>query len=156
MTKILYQSLETKVKQIIYFHEVDDFFSEINFLLEEQKLTQSEYESLLIIAKKQLKLTLDLNLLPSDKHISLNLTEKFPQTLVKLDPGEIIAAEFEIIEQEAMNLNLAKVKYIQDNFMQRVSVAAPITPKQDVKRKPRRSLFKYINYVTNLVKSFFK
>ena len=117
MTKILYQSLEMKVKQIIYFHEVDDFFSEINFLLEEQKLTQSEYESLLIIAKKQLKLTLDLNLLPNDKHISLNLTEKYPQTLIKLDPGEIIAAEFEIIEQEARKLNQARVKYIQDNFL---------------------------------------
>ena len=156
MTKILYQSLETKVKQIIYFHEVDDFFSEINSLFNEQKLTESEYNSLLNITRKQLKLTLDLNLLPSYEYISLNLTEKFPQTLVKLDPGEIIAAEFEIIEQEAMNLNLAKVKYIQDNFMQRVSVAAPITPKQDVKRKPRRSLFKYINYVTNLVKSFSK
>ena len=156
MNKILYQSLETKVKQIIYFHEVDDFLSQINSLFKEQKLTQSEYNSLLNITKKQLKLTLDLNLLPSYEHISLNLTEKYPQTLIKLDPGEIIAAEFEIIEQEAMNLNLAKVKYIQDNFMQRVSVAAPITPKQDVKRKLKRSLLKYINYVTDLVKSFLK
>ena len=156
MNKILYQSLETKVKQIIYFHEVDDFLSQINSLFKEQKLTQSEYNSLLNITKKQLKLTLDLNLLPSYEHISLNLTEKYSQTLMKLDPGEIIAAEFEIIEQEAMNLNLAKVKYIQDNFMQRVSVAAPITPKQDVKRKLKRSLLKYINYVTDLVKSFLK
>lgn len=156
MNKILYQSLETKVKQIIYFHEVDDFLSQINSLFKEQKLTQSEYNSLLNITRKQLKLTLDLNLLPSYEHISLNLTEKYPQTLIKLDPGEIIAAEFEIIEQEAMNLNLAKVKYIQDNFLQKFSVAAPITPKQDVKRKLMRSLFKYINYLTNLVKSFLK
>ncbi len=156
MNKILYQSLETKVKQIIYFHEVDDFLSQINSLFKEQKLTQSEYNSLLNITRKQLKLTLDLNLLPSYEHISLNLTEKYSQTLMKLDPGEIIAAEFEIIEQEAMNLNLAKVKYIQDNFLQKFSVAAPITPKQDVKRKLMRSLFKYINYLTNLVKSFLK
>lgn len=117
MKKTLYQSLTKQVKQMIYFYEIDHFSSQINSLLEEQKLTQLEYDSLLKIAKKQLKHTLDLNLLPNYEYIFKILAEKYNHYLIKIDAGEIVEAEFEIIEQEARKLNQARVKYIQDNFL---------------------------------------
>lgn len=147
MTEQLYQSLIAKVEQIFYLPEVEIFSEGINCLFSEQKLTQSEYDSLQNITKKQLKLILDLNLLPSYEYIFDNLTEKHSPTSTKLDQGEIVIAEFEIIEQEAINLNLAKVKYIQDNFWQNYSLVSIFNNKLKTTKNPIKLLFKYISKI---------
>lgn len=147
MTDTLYQSLLSKIKQIFYLSEIEVFSAQINSLFSEQKLTQSEYNSLQNRSEKQLKLILDLNLLPSYEHIFYNLTENYSQTSIKIAPGEIVAAEFEIIEQEAINLNLAKVKYIQDRFLQNNHLASSANEVREIVRNPVQLLFKYISEI---------
>lgn len=147
MTDTLYQSLESKIKQIFYLSEIEVFSAQINCLFTEQKLTQLEYNSLQNRIEKQLKLILDLNLLPSYEHIFYNLTENYSQTSIKIDPGEIVAAEFEIIEQEAINLNLAKVKYIQDRFLQNHHLASSPNEVREIVINPLQLLFKYISEI---------
>lgn len=116
MTKKLYKSLKNAIKENLYLYEIEDFSRQVDDFFAQSKLSQLEYDELAKIIKQQLKFILDLNLLPCYELISNNLQAQETELLVKVDPGEIIKAEFEIIEQEAINLNLARVKFIQENF----------------------------------------
>jgi hypothetical protein len=114
MTQKLIKSIELETKQILNIHQLERIYIRIDSLFNQQELTQSEYESLLNTHRKQLKFVLDLNLLPDYEFITRQLDEQFSQGLVKVDPGEILAEEFEIIEAEAIELNRARVRYIQE------------------------------------------
>ncbi len=113
MTQQLPESIEVETKNTLNIHRLEEIYDRIDSLLNQKELTQSEYEFLLNTHRKQLKFVLDLNLLPSYEFINRQLGEQFSQGLFKVDPGEILAEEFEIIEAEAIKLNRARVKYIQ-------------------------------------------
>ncbi len=116
MTKKQYQQLENRIQKILALNQLEDLASEISFCLEQQELSQEEYDLLQDIKKTQLKLILDLNLLPDYEFIARSLEQKSSLILAKADPGEILLEEFQIIEQELINLNLTRVKFIQNNY----------------------------------------
>lgn len=116
MTKKQKTNLENEIKQILHLYEMEDFSAKLDSLFQEKKIKQSEYDELQKLKKIQLKLILDLNLLPSYEFIQHGLEKQFKRISPKADPGEILAEDFQIIEQQAINLNLARVKYIQENF----------------------------------------
>ncbi len=134
MTKKLYKFLKNAIKENLYLYEIEDFSRQVDDFFAQAKLTQPEYDELTTIIKQQLKFILDLNLLPRYEFISDNLKAQETELLVKVDPGEIIKEEFEIIEQEAINLNLAKVKYIQENFCNNY----PLKRNFNQKQKPNK------------------
>ncbi len=109
MTWQLLGELKRRIEQTIRVYEIDDLMQEILTLLEQGNLTQEEYDYLLYIKTKQLKIVLDLNLLPDQAFIFRRLQQDHLQIPVKADPGEILVEEFEIIEQEFIKLNLRRV-----------------------------------------------
>lgn len=116
MTKKQKKILENEIKQILHLYEMEILSVRLDSLLQETKINEVEYDELQKLKKLQLKLILDLNLLPSYEFIHHSLEKQLDQILTKAEPGEILAEDFQIIEQQAINLNLARVKYIQDNF----------------------------------------
>lgn len=116
MSKKQAKILKNQIKQILHLYEMEDFSARLNSLLQETKINQSECDDLQKLTKIRLKLILDLNLLPSYEFICHSLEKQSNEILAKADPGEILTEDFQIIEQQAINLNLARVKYIQDNF----------------------------------------
>lgn len=107
---------ENKIKNILSLNQLKDMSSEIKSCFEQKQLNPKEYDYLLESKKQQLKIILDLNLLPNYEFISRSLKKQFYSRLTKADPGEILLEEFQIIEQELINLNLARVEYIQENY----------------------------------------
>jgi hypothetical protein len=144
MTEKIRESLEIKTRKILLLDELEDLSSQIDALFKQKKITQLEYESLLQTQKKQLKLILDLNLLPSYEFICHSLEKQSSQILVKIDPGEILQEEFEIIEREAIKLNMTRVKYIQDNLYHNYRTASTLSEHQKIPLNPVRLLLKYL------------
>lgn len=107
----LLEELKRRIEQTIRVYEIDDLTQKIFTLLEQGSLTQEEYDYLLYIKIKQLKIVLDLNLLPDQAFIFRRLQQDHLQIPVKVDSGEILVEEFEIIEQEFIKLSLDRVAY---------------------------------------------
>jgi hypothetical protein len=147
MTEKLRKTLEIEVKKNLYLEKMEDISSQIDCLLNAKKITQAEYDSLLQTQKKQLKFILDLNLLPRYEFICHSLEKEFSQILVKVDPGEILAEEFEIIEREAMKLNLTRVKYIQENLYHNSQVTSTLSDHHKIPLNPVQLFLKHLNQI---------
>ena len=138
MTTELIELLTDRIKQAIRLNEINDFADKLASCYQQGEITESEYVNLLNLHKEHLKIVLDLNLLPERKSIDAHLKNQFPQGVVKIDPAEIIPEEFQIIEQEAMRLNRARLEYIQDNFglnSDAVSSRKKVSPPNNLLRK---------------------
>ncbi|MDJ0798881.1 MAG: hypothetical protein QNJ51_19025 [Calothrix sp. MO_167.B12] len=147
MTEELQKTLENEIEKILYLYEMKDFDSKLDSLFADKKITQLEYDSLLSTKKLQLKFILDLNLLPSYEFISHSLESESDQILVKVDPGEILVEEFEIIEREVMQLNLSRVSYIQTNFCEDSRPTSSLSKNHQITLNPVQLLFKYLNKI---------
>ncbi|MCF6212185.1 MAG: hypothetical protein L3K24_16300 [Gammaproteobacteria bacterium] len=111
----LLEELKRRIEKTVRLYEIDDLKQEISTLLEYGDLTPEECDYLIYIKRKQLKIVLNLNLLPDRAFISRRLQQNYSQIPIKADFDEILEEEFEIIEQECINLNLGWVAYIQSN-----------------------------------------
>lgn len=116
MTKELTELLSDKIRQSLRLHEINDLTNQLKVCYQQAEISESEYTHLLGISKEQLKIVLDFNLLPDRQFIDVHVKNYAPQGVVKIDEAEIVLEELQVIEQEAIRLNSARLEYIQDNF----------------------------------------
>lgn len=116
MSKELTERLTCGIRQAVRLDEIEEFTDKLAFYYQHGELAESEYADLRELHQKQLKIVLDLSLLPERSLIDAHVDSQAAAAIEKVDPAEISAAEFEVIEQEAIRLNGARLNHIQDHF----------------------------------------
>ncbi len=120
MTAALIAALTDRIQQAVRLDEIQACADQIDICYHQEKILEQEHQDLLDTYKKQLKLVLDLNLLPAQSTIDASLEQQSIVT-AKADSAEITAEEFQIIEKEAVRLNRARLDYIQEHFFSHTS-----------------------------------
>jgi hypothetical protein len=110
MTWNTLKKLKYEIEKTIRLYELEYLMEKTSSLLEQELLTTDEYNYLLYIKSKHLPTILNLGLLPDHSYISSRLMKEYDHITIKKEPGEIVEEEFEIIEQNFLELNLARLK----------------------------------------------
>lgn len=110
MTWKVLGKLKYEIEKTIRLYELENLLEEISSLLDQELLTTDEYDYLLYIKSKHLPTVLNLGLLPDHMYISSRLIKEYDHVTIKKEPGEIVEEEFEIIEQNLLELNSARLR----------------------------------------------
>lgn len=155
MTKELTELLSDKIKQSVRLHEINDLADKLRVCYQQAKISDSEYTHLLDIYKDQLKIVLDFNLLPDRQFIDVHVKNYAAQGVVKIDEAEMVLEELQVIEQEAIRLNGARLEYIQDNFFIDSDAvnSRKKAPPPNNSIEPNNSIDKILKRLTSLFKS---